>query len=86
MRKLMMAVGAATILAVSTLPGLADEVTGVIQEINERGNTLKLQDGSEYLLPATFSPDTVKIGDTVVITYNQGEGGQKVATEIKTQR
>ncbi|WP_028034057.1 DUF1344 domain-containing protein [Chelativorans sp. J32] len=86
MRKLITAIGAATLLAVSALPGLAEEVTGVVQDINERGNTLKLQDGSEYVLPETFSPDTVKIGDTVVITYDQGEGGQKVATEVKAQR
>jgi Protein of unknown function (DUF1344). len=78
--------GAVALLAISAAPGFADQVTDVIEDMNERANTLKLQDGSEYILPETFSLDTVKVGDTVVITYEQGEGGQKIATEVQLQR
>lgn len=78
--------GAAAIWAISTFPALTAEVTGVVKEVNERGNTVILEDDTVYVLPATFSPDVLLPGQTVTITFDLDANGQNVASEIAPQK
>jgi Cu/Ag efflux protein CusF len=85
MSKLVFALGAAAMLALTPAAALAAEISGVVQQVDEHANTVTLEDGTVYLMPATFSVDTVAEGDTVQITYDTDANGQNVATEIVPQ-
>jgi Protein of unknown function (DUF1344) len=82
MRKLMMAAGAAAMLAASTLAALAAEANGTIQSVDPAAGTVTLADGNTYKLPAQFDAASLTPGQAVTITYDQGADGSMQATAV----
>ena len=82
MRRLMVAAGAAAILAASSLGAFAAQTSGIVKNVDEHANSVTLEDGSTFLLPATFDIDTLVIGKNVTITYDADANGQMVASEV----
>jgi hypothetical protein len=74
MRKLMVAAGAAALLAASTISAFAAEATGAISSIDTTAGTVTLEDGTVYVLPAGFDAATISVGDQVKITYDEADG------------
>ena len=73
MRKIMIAAGAAALLASVSLASAAD-VTGSITAIDAAAGTVKLDNGSTYTLPAKGDKSAWKVGDKVKITYDTANG------------
>ncbi len=82
MRKLMIAAGAALMLAGSTMAALAAEANGKIQSIDATAGTVTLEDGTSYKLPAQFDAASLQVGQDVTITYDQGSDGSMDATAV----
>ncbi len=82
MRKLMMAAGAAAMLAASTVAALAAEASGTIQSVDVAAATVTLADGSTYKLPAQFDAASLQVGQDVTITYENGTDGSMEASKI----
>jgi Protein of unknown function (DUF1344) len=85
MRKLIIAAGAAAMLAGSTIAGYAAEASGSIQSIDVAAGTVTLADGKTYQLPADFDAASLQVGQDVTITYDQGAGGTMTATAVTPQ-
>lgn len=82
MRKLMVAAGAAAMLAASTLAAFAEEATGAITAIDPAAGTVTLADGNTYTLPAPEDTAALQVGQEVTITYEVGADGSNVATAV----
>jgi hypothetical protein len=82
MRKLMIAASAAAMLAASTMAALAAEAKGTIQSIDPAAGTVTLADGSTYTLPAEFDAASLKVGQDVTITYDEGADGKMAASAV----
>ena len=82
MRKLIIAAGAAAMLAASTAAGFAAEAKGAITAIDPAAGTVTLADGQTYKLPAQFDAASLQVGQDVTITYQQGTDGSMTATDV----
>ena len=82
MKKLVVAAGAAVLLAVSSLAALADEASGSITNVDDSAMTITLDDGNTYVLPADVDPASLQEGDQVTIEYSQDADGNLVATAV----
>ncbi len=82
MRKLMIAAGAAAMLAASSLSAYAAEASGAIKSIDATAGTVTLADGQTYQLPADFDAASLQVGQDVTITYDEGSGGMMTATTV----
>lgn len=68
MTKRILAFFACSFLTVAlTIPALAEEVGGTIEEIDRERSQLKLSDGSIYILPDNFDFEQVSPGMDVVL-------------------
>lgn len=85
MRKLMVAAGAAMLLAVTPLAALADEASGSITAVDDYEMTVTLDDGNTYQLPEDSDTASLQVGDKVIIEYTKQADGAMVATEVKPQ-
>jgi Cu/Ag efflux protein CusF len=74
MKKLMIAAGAAALLAVSSLAAYAAEATGSIKSVDAAAMAVTLDDGKTYSLPAGFDAASLKAGAKVKITYDEANG------------
>lgn len=74
MKKLMIAAGAATLLAASSLAALAAEATGSITAVDPAAMSVTLDDGKTYVLPAGFDAASLQAGAKVKITYEEANG------------
>jgi hypothetical protein len=83
MRKLIIAAGAAAMLAASTVAGYAAEAKGAITAIDPAAGTVTLADGQTYKLPAQFDAASLQVGQVVTITYDQGTDGSMTATDVQ---
>ena len=84
MKKIMIAAGAAALLAASSLVALAEEASGTITAIDTAGGSVTLSDGKVYFLPQNLaSAAMVKVGDKVVITFTADQAGKMNATDLK---
>jgi Cu/Ag efflux protein CusF len=81
MHKLMVAAGAAVLLAASTIAAIAAEATGAITSIDTAANTVTLEDGKVYVLPTGFDAASIKVGDKVKVTFDEADG-KMTATEV----
>ena len=63
MKKLVIAAGAAVLLAMSSLAALADEASGSITDIDDSAMTVTLDDGNIYVLPSDVDPASLQVGD-----------------------
>ena len=64
MRKLMIAAGAAAMLAASSMGAFAAEAKGAIQSVDVTAGTVTLADGKTYKLPAEFDAASLQVGQT----------------------
>jgi Cu/Ag efflux protein CusF len=85
MRKLMIAAGAAAMLAASSLSAFAAEASGAIKSIDATAGTVTLADGKTYQLPADFDAASLQVGQNVSITYDQGSDGSMTASAVTPQ-
>jgi hypothetical protein len=83
MRKLMIAAGAAALLAASSLSGLAAEATGKIASIDAAAGTVTLDSGQTFVLPSGLDMASLQAGQDVTITYEQASDGTLNASEVK---
>jgi Cu/Ag efflux protein CusF len=74
MNKLMVAAGAAALLAASSLAALAAEATGAIMSVDAAAGTVTLDDGNTYVLPSDFDVAALQAGAKVTITYEEVDG------------
>lgn len=74
MNRLMIAAGAAALLAASTFAASAAEVTGAITSVDAAAGTVTLDDGNTYVLPADFDVASLQAGATVTVTYDDVDG------------
>lgn len=74
MNRLMIAAGAAALLAASTFSAFAAEVTGAITAVDPATGTVTLDDGRVYVLPADFDVASITAGAMVKITYEEVDG------------
>ena len=82
MNKLMIATGAAALLAASSLTVLAAEATGMISSIDVTGGTVTLDGGKVYLMPTTVALADFKVGQKVKITFETLPPGDLMASAI----
>ena len=82
MRKLMIAAGAAALLAASSISSYAAEASGAITAIDPAAKTVTLADGKVYKLPAEFDAAQLQVGQDVTITYDEGSDGSMTASAV----
>jgi hypothetical protein len=82
MNKLWIAVGAAAILAASSVAGYADEASGAISAIDPVAGTVTLADGALYVLPSVEDAASLEVGQEVTIEFEETGDGQLMATSI----
>ena len=82
MKKLVIAAGAAVLLAMSSLAALADEASGSITDIDDSAMTVTLDDGNTYALPADVDSSTLQVGDSVTVEYTKDADGNLVASKV----
>jgi hypothetical protein len=85
MKKLVIAAGAAALLAASSLVAFADEASGTITSIDVAGGSVTLGDGKVYFLPQTVAASTLTVGEKVTITYSADQNGKMMASDLKPQ-
>lgn len=80
MHKLIVAAaGAAALVAASSLSAFAAEVTGAITAVDPTTNSVTLDDGNVYLLPAEFDVAAFQAGTNVTFTYEDVDGKRTVS-------
>ena len=83
MKKLVIAAGAAVLLAMSSLAALADEASGSVTNVDDSAMTITLDDGNTYVLPSDVDPASLQEGDKVTVEYTKDADGNLVATAVK---
>lgn len=81
MNKLMIAAGAAALLATSSFAALAAEVNGAIVSVDAQARTVTLDDGKSYNLPMDFDAASLQQGEKVKITVDDADG--KTITKVE---
>ena len=79
MNKLMIAAGAAALLAASSLSAFAAEVTGAVTAVDPATLSVTLDDGNTYVLPADFDVAALTAGLQVTFTYEDIDGTRTVS-------
>jgi outer membrane lipoprotein SlyB len=82
MKKLMIAAGAAGLLAMSSLAALADEAQGSITSVDPAAMTVTLDDGNTYALPAGLDAASLQVGQKVIIEYTKDDSGKMAASAV----
>jgi Cu/Ag efflux protein CusF len=83
MNRLMIAAGAAAILAASSFAASAAEVSGAITSVDAATGTVTLDNGNTYVLPADFDVASLQAGAQVTITYDEVDGQLQI-TNVET--
>ena len=83
MKKLVIAAGAAALLGVSSIAALAAQASGTITSIDATGGAVTLSDGNTYVLPQTVAASSLKVGESVSITYTaDASSGKMTASAV----
>ncbi|CAN5242741.1 hypothetical protein BH10PSE9_BH10PSE9_13130 [soil metagenome] len=83
MRKTMIAVGAALLLAAASSVAFSAEVDGSIASVDPTTNTITLTDGSTYTLPAGVSAAALQAGTRVRVIYQENGEGKLIASDVQ---
>lgn len=83
MRKMLLAAGAAVLLSAAS-PVFAAEASGTITAIDTTAGTITLDNGSVYTLASGVKADGWKVGDKVMVTYDE-TGGKMTVTAVTPQ-
>jgi uncharacterized protein DUF1344 len=78
MKRLIIAAGIATMM---TGVAFAATDTGVIKQIDSKDDAIILADGKTFSLSEGVEAESLKVGQTVQVTYDV-KGGKMVATKI----
>ena len=71
----------ATAVLLMTGAAFAASDTGKISAVDPKGDAITLADGKTFTLAEGTEAESLKVGQTVIVTYSL-TGGQQVATEI----
>ncbi len=82
MKKLLIAAGAAGLLALSSLAAFAAEAQGSIKSVDPSAMTVTLDNGNTYTLPASVDAATLQVGEKVKIEYSKDASGKMTATSV----
>jgi Cu/Ag efflux protein CusF len=69
MRKFLLPITAAALIASSVGVFAADTATGVIKAFDLTAKTLTLEDGTVYVLPAEFKDPGLKVGEKITVAW-----------------
>jgi len=81
MNKVLVTLSAAVLMLSGMAAAYAEETQGMLKSIDAAKMTLTLEDGTEFVMPATVDPAMLKVGDVVTITY-ENQGDKKIVSEI----
>jgi hypothetical protein len=82
MKKLMIAAGAAALIAASSLAGFAGEASGAIASVDTAAGTVTLDNGQTFILPSNLDAAALQPGGKVMITYQESPDGKMQASEV----
>ena len=83
MKKLLVAAGAASFLAITSVAALADQANGTITTVDTKNGTVTLNDGKTYIVPLSVPASSLGVGSVVTITYTSDPAtGKMLATDI----
>jgi hypothetical protein len=83
MKKILIAAGAAGLLAASSMVALADDASGAITSIDTAAGSITLSDGKVYFLPQNFaSLNMLKVGDKVKLSISSDSTGKLNVIEL----
>jgi hypothetical protein len=86
MLKRMLAVVAVVGIVIGSLGvAAAEDVTGKVQAVNASERSFTLEDGTQIFLAEGLSPEAVKEGAKVKVTYEEREG-KKIATAVEEMK
>ncbi len=86
MRKLMMPTAAAlAVIAAMGVAQAAEHATGSIRSIDATGHAIVLSDGKTYQLPANFQASTLKVGESVNVTWDMANGKPMASAVTRVQ-
>jgi hypothetical protein len=79
MKKLFAATVIATVLAASPAFAFASlkATEGMVQSVDPAGKTLTLVNGIALTIPSNLSTESLKPGEEVTVSYQDGQDGQK---------
>ena len=80
MHRLLVATGAAVVLAASTFSAFAAEVTGTITSVDPKTNSIQLDDGMTYMLHDYMNAGPILVGERVAVVYDQQDGQRNATT------
>jgi opacity protein-like surface antigen len=63
----------------------AAQVTGTIQSVNVKSDSVTLSDGRVYMLPEGIEAESVRVGDKVEITFTAIKGGNRASALVKSK-
>ena len=73
MNRLMMAAGAAAVLAASSFAAYAADISGAVVSVDASAGTVTLDDGKTYTLPQGFDLAALKAGEKVKATVDDSD-------------
>ena len=82
MKHLMVAAGAAALLAASSLVAFADQTMGMITNIDANAGSVTLDNGKVYFLAGALS-SAIMVGDVVNVTFKADQGGKLTASSVE---
>ena len=83
MGKLMVAAGAAFLLAVGSGGAFAEEMRGKISDIDVEVGAVTLDTGETFFLSEDVDIDALDIGESVTVEFEDGDDGDLIATSIE---
>ena len=81
MNKLLVTLSAATLMLAMSAVAHAEEAQGMLKSIDTAKQTVTLDDGQVFEMPANVDPAMLKVGDAVKITY-ENQGDKKIVSQI----
>ncbi len=85
MKKILIAMSAASFLAASPLAALADEALGAIASVDATAGTITLDDGNTYTLPKDLDAASLQVGEKVKVEFDKDASGAMTATSVEPQ-
>lgn len=81
MKRVVVPVAVAAVLATSSIALAASQTEGRVKNYNMTGHQLTLEDGTLFYLPNNFSNDNIKAGTHVQITWEM-QNGKHMASAV----
>lgn len=82
MKQLMIAAGAAALIAASSLAGFAGEASGAIASVDTSAGTVTLDNGQTFVLPSNLDAASLQPGEKIMILYEESADGKMQASQV----